>query len=259
MHTAAEAFVLPTCWDGITAKLLERAGFPAIATASAAVAWSHGLMDGERLTRDEMIAAIRRVVRSVVVPVSADLERGYGATPAEVAETVTMVLDEGAVGINIEDGTVEGRQRAVVDMQTRIAAARAAADAAGIPLVINARIDAYLLGLSGEAVFQDTSKRAAAWLDAGASSVFVPGVTDPELMGRLATAIEAPLNILVMDEHTPSREEMDSLGVKRISLGPRLIQAAMGDFDRHCRSMRDTGDFRFLQGAPGFADLNGLF
>ncbi len=259
LHQGKKAFVLPNCWDGITAKLLERAGFPAIATASAAIAWASGVMDGEKLTRGQMVDAIARVVRSVVVPVSADIEKGYGDTPAQVAETVMMVLDVGAVGVNIEDGMADGRQRDIADMRARIRAARRAADTAGIPAVINARMDGYLLGLSGDGVFKDTLNRAVAWLEAGANSIFVPGVTDRELIARLAAGIDGPLNVLVADENTPSREEMESLGVKRISLGPRLIQATMGDFDHHCRSMRDTGDFRFLAGAPGFSDLNGLF
>lgn len=259
MHTACDAFVLPNCWDAISAKILERAGYAAIATASAAIAWSHGVADGENLTRDELIDAIRRIVRSVDVPVSADIEKGYGDSAQQVGETVRSILDAGVAGINLEDSTTEGAQRPIPEMRSRITAARDAASKAGIPLVINARVDAYLLGKSGDEVLYDTITRGNVWLEAGADCVFVPGVDEPDVVRRLVEAIDGPVNIIVLNAHTPPVEELSRLGVKRISLGPRLMQSAMGHLERNARQIRTGGEFGFLSEIPSFSEINGWF
>jgi len=221
LHRTDDVLVLPNAWDSVSAKVLEQAGFPAIATASASISWTRGGPDDEGLSREEAVDAVRLIANSVNVPVSADIEKGFGGTPADVGETVKLVLEAGAVGINIED-SISNDQRSIQDMQARIAGARLAA--ADFPLWINARIDTYLLGQSGEAAFTDTLARADAWVQAGANSIFVPGPGQADLIEELAKSIKVPLNVLVVDENTLPVSEMKKLGVARISTGPRLMQ-----------------------------------
>jgi len=258
LHHASELLVLPNAWDAVSAKVLQAAGFPAVATASASISWARGVQDGESLNRDDMLDAVGLVAGGVDVPVTADIEKGFGENPAEVGQTVAGILAAGAVGINIEDSVGRG-QRPIDDMQARIAAARAAGETADIPLVINARVDAYLLGKSGDDVYADTIARAAAWFEAGADCVFVPGPKDRELIGRLASDINGPINVIVIDEATLSVSELQALGVARVSTGPRLMQCVMGSLRDAARSIREDGDFRFLKGAPGFGEINALF
>ncbi len=253
LHHADDVLVLPNAWDGVSAKVLEMAGFPAIATASASISWTKGVRDGEGLTRDDAIDAIRLIAGAVDVPVTADIEKGFGIDPREVAETVRQSIEAGAVGINIEDSEGPG-QIDVNEMQTRIRAARQIAG--DFPLWINARVDAYLLGKKGDDVYADTIARAKAWIEAGADSIFVPGPKDAGLIGKLVKDIDAPLNVIVIDESTLSVAELKALGVARISTGPRLMQAAMGALQRAATSMRENGDFRFMDGAANFAEIN---
>lgn len=193
LHTPAAPLALANAWDVASARIVEASGAPAVATTSAGVAWSLGSPDGDALARDRALDLVARVVAAVSVPVTADIEGGFGADPAAVGETVTGVLDAGAVGINIEDG-----HRDPAEQIERLAAARAAADAAGVPLYINARVDTYLRGFGEDATrLDDTLARAAAYLREGASGVFVPGVLDPATVAELAKGIDAPLNILL--------------------------------------------------------------
>lgn len=253
LHQSDDVLVLPNAWDGVSAKILEMAGFPAVATASASISWTKGVRDGEGLTRDDAIAAVRLIAESVDVPVTADIEKGFGVDPREVGKTVTMAIEAGAVGINIEDSVGPG-QVDVNEMQTRIRAARQVAG--DFPLWINARVDAYLLGKSGDHVYADTVARAAAWIEAGANSIFIPGPKDAALIGKLVKDIDAPLNVIVIDQSTLSVAELKDLGVARVSTGPRLMQAAMGALQRAAASIREDGDFRFMADAADFASIN---
>src|SRR5436309_13301048 len=143
LHTGPRILVLPNAWDVITARLIESVGFAAIATSSAGVAWALGYADGERISRGEMLAVVRRIASSASVPVTADMEAGYGPTPEAAAETARGVIAAGAVGLNLEDGTNDGRLVDVALHQDRIRAMRETGAAAGVPLVINARTDAF--------------------------------------------------------------------------------------------------------------------
>ncbi|MEO0618656.1 MAG: isocitrate lyase/phosphoenolpyruvate mutase family protein, partial [Pseudomonadota bacterium] len=204
----------------------------------------------------QALAGVRLVAGSVDVPVSADIERGFGDDPQAIAATIAEVIDAGAVGINIEDSIDGGTQRDIAEMQARIRGAR---DGAGdFPLWINARVDAYLLGKSGDDVYSDTIARAAAWIAAGADSIFVPGPKDAGLIAQLVADISAPLNVIVIDETTLSVAELKALGVARVSTGPRLMQAAMTGLHAAIRSIREDGDFRFLEDATGFGALQKL-
>ncbi|MCP2325887.1 2-methylisocitrate lyase-like PEP mutase family enzyme [Hamadaea flava] len=176
LHVPGRPLVLANAWDAASAALVAAAGAPAVATTSAGVAWSLGVPDGDVLAREQAVELIARIVRAVGVPVTADIESGFGATPDEVAETVRAVVAAGAAGINIEDNSHGGPAvlRPVAEQAERLAAVRDAAADSG--LFVNARIDTYLAGAGG---LDETVERAIAYLAAGADGVFVPGVADP--------------------------------------------------------------------------------
>jgi 2-methylisocitrate lyase-like PEP mutase family enzyme len=255
----ARPLVLPNAWDAATARIIELAGAPAIATTSAGMSWALGRGDGQRLERDQIIAAVRRIAAAVAVPVNADVESGYGdGTPADVAETVRAVLAAGAVGINLED-SIGGRLLAPERQAERLGAARAAAAAAGTDLVLNARTDVYLFGSGGAAErFDDTVRRAAAYRAAGADCLFVPGVVDRDTIGRLVAAIGMPLNIMA-GPGAPGTRELGELGVARVSVGPAITMAALEATRRAARELLDCGTYGGMEAAMPFGEANGMF
>ena len=240
-------FVLPNAWDPGSARILERVGFPAIATTSAGVAWSCGVPDGGALDWESMLERITRIVQAVDVPVTADLESGYD----DVARTVAQAAEAGAVGGNLEDAA-GGTLFDIEDAVGRIALARAAAP----DFVLNARTDTYFVG-SGD--FDETLERATRYLDAGADCVFVPAVPDAETIRRLAVRIPAPLNIVAGLANTIDVPTLFSLGVRRVSLGGSLARAAYGGLERAARELLDVGTLGFLDGVIGYVDLQRRF
>lgn len=262
LHEAPEILVLPNCWDAGSAKILADAGFPAIATTSAGIAFSQGYADGHNISRKEICAAVARCAAIIAVPLSADLEGGYGATPADVAETVRQAIGAGAVGANIED-SIAADETPMLDEKVaieRIRAGRKAADEAGMSFVLNARTDVYLYnkGPATEAMFDMAVSRANAYAAAGARSVFVPGVTDAELIGRLADAIEAPLNILA-GPNSPSTAELEALGVARVSIGGSLARACLTLVETAARELLSSGTYDFAKDSFSNAELNRRF
>ena len=252
---AGPGFVLPNAWDAGSARILEQVGFPAIATTSAGIAWSCGVPDGEALDRDRMLEIIGRIVDAVGVPVTADLEAGYGDTAADVGRTVAMAVEVGVVGGNLEDagaGVLFGIDEAV----DRIAAARAAAPSGSF--VLNARIDTYFAGTPGDA-FDETVRRATRYLDAGADCIFVPGVVEEGTIRRLAAAIPGPLNVVAGLASLIDAPALFSLGVRRVSLGGSLARAVLSMVERAGRELLDSGTLGFLDGAIGYADLQQRF
>jgi 2-methylisocitrate lyase-like PEP mutase family enzyme len=251
MHTAGAPLVLVNAWDVASARIIEAAGARAIATTSAGVAWSLGAPDGDALDRESAVGLVARLAPAVSVPVTADIESGFGETPAQVADTVRAVLAAGAVGVNIEDAAPGGALRQVDDQCARLAAARVAADGAGVPLYVNARIDTFLSGV-GEAT--ETVARATAYLEAGADGVFVPGVSDPDTIRTLVAKISAPVNILAGPGSLPIAE-LAGLGVARVSLGSAAAYAVAR---RVAEEAFDRGTYESLAGSPGFAAVNAL-
>jgi len=221
LHAGPDILVLPNAWDAASAAVMEDAGAKAVATSSAAVAWAHGYPDGDALPLEKVLLTIETVVRAVKVPVTADIEGGYTDDLGQLAENIRAVVGAGAVGVNLEDGTRDP------DLHARkIEAARKAADAAGVALFINARTDTYLKRLfEGDAAEAETVKRAALYRGAGASGVFVPGPTDEALIGRLAGAIDGPMNIMLTGG-LPSSARLQALGVRRLSSGGRPFAGA---------------------------------
>jgi 2-methylisocitrate lyase-like PEP mutase family enzyme len=256
LHRGDGILVLPNAYDVVSACVLADVGFEALATTSGGCAFSLGFSDGEIISRAEMAAVVGRIAGAVELPVSADMEAGYGSGPDDVAETIRATIGAGAVGINIEDSTKHG-PRALIDFDlsvARIQSARAAA--AGFPMVINARTDVYSVQASDdEAMFVEAARRANAYLEAGADCAFVIGVRDAELIGRLAGAIDGPLNVLA-GLGTPSVEELHSLGVKRVSLGSSFAKAALGHVKKAAEELHNHGTYEFVRGGLGQPEIN---
>jgi 2-methylisocitrate lyase-like PEP mutase family enzyme len=252
--------VLVNAWDAMSARLVEAAGAQALATTSAGVSWALGRPDGQGLSREQMLAGVRLIAGAVRIPVSADVESGYGAgTPRDAAETARGVLDAGAVGLNLEDAP--GTDGAVVvDAEyhaERIAAMRAAA---GPDLFINARTDAILrkVGTDAGAQFDEAVRRARLYLAAGADGVFVPGAVDADTIGRLAAAIDAPLNV-IGGPGVPSIPELRALGVRRVSVGPGLARAVMAHVRRAAAELLGPGTYAAIGEQLTSPEANALF
>jgi 2-methylisocitrate lyase-like PEP mutase family enzyme len=254
--------VLPNAWDAMSARLVEAAGARAVATTSAGVAWALGYPDGQRIPRERMLEAVALVARTVRVPVSADVESGYGAgTPADAAETARGVIAAGGVGLNLEDAP--GRDGApVVDAEyhaERIAAVRRAAHEAGVDLFVNARTDTYVrkLGADDAARFDETVRRARLYREAGADGIFVP-LAPTEVIGRLAAAIDAPLNVIA-GPGSPTIAELRALGVARVSLGPGLARSVMAHVRRAAAEVLGPGTYGTLAEQLPSPEANALF
>jgi len=261
LHQGSKLLVLANVWDVATARLVEEAGFRAVATSSAAIANSLGYPDGQQISRAEMLRVVERIANHVELPVSADLEAGYGNSDEAVAELVPAMIAAGAVGLNFEDGTRDAPNPLFpVERQVeRIKRLRAAADAAGVPVVINARTDVYLAEVDEPVTrFEHAVKRANAYRQAGADCLFVPGVRDRETIRQLVKSVEGPLNILA-GPGTPPLEDLHRLGVARVSFGSWPFRAAMGLFRKFLREVNKRGTFSAIEAEhPSYADLNQL-
>jgi len=261
MHDRSRILVLPNAWDAMSARVIEDAGARAIATTSAGVAFSVGYPDGEAIPRDEMIAAIARIARVVTIPVSADIESGFAHDARGVAETVRRVIDAGAIGINLEDQIHDGTH-SLYDLGVavdRVRAAREAADSTGIPIVINARTDVYLLGIGEpDSRFEHAVRRANAYRKAGADCLFLPGVSCRADIERIVPALEGPLNLLAFPG-IPTIAELERLGVARMSVGTRLTLGAMSSLKKTVVELVSAGKYEStLEDATTYADANRL-
>lgn len=258
MHHGPRILVLPNVWDVASARIIEDAGYPALATTSAGVAFSLGYPDGQKISRDEMLARVARIVRAVNVPVTADVEGGYGDRPDDAAETARGVIASGVVGMNFEDGTGDP-SRPLVDLSRQLEKIRAIREAAlktGVLLVLNARTDVYLDQVGApETRYDETLKRAIAYRDAGAECVFVPGVRDPEIIRRLVADLKCPLNILA-GVGSPPIGQLEELGVARVSLGSGPMRATLGFLRRMAEELKAAGTYNAFEGAPSHGDVN---
>jgi 2-methylisocitrate lyase-like PEP mutase family enzyme len=237
--------LLPNAWDAMSARQFEAAGFPAIATTSGGVAWALGYADGEKSPWPEIVSAHERITRVVRVPVTADIEAGFGETPADVGKSIAAIVRTGVVGFNLEDGTPRPDMpvRPIEDAVARIRAARQAAEAAGVPAVINARTDIYLKNVGDPAGrFDEVVKRAKAYLAAGADCIYPFGFIDLETVGRLAKAIPAPINI-VARAGAPPVAELQKLGVARVTIASGATLAVMSLIKTIGDDLRATGTF----------------
>ncbi len=233
LHTNGKLLVLPNIWNPIGARILERKKFPAVATASAAVAASLGYADGENIKRSTLIDIITRIATSVDVPVTVDIESGYGETTSELEETVLQVITSGVVGINLEDSLQEGGALRSIEAQCeRIAAVRDIADQKGVPLVINARVDSFLTNTFGakEEKLEDAILRAEAYTNAGADCIYPIGPGDKETLLLLKARIAAPLNALASAAAAPL-SVLQEIGINRVSFGPFIFRSCVKKFE----------------------------
>jgi 2-methylisocitrate lyase-like PEP mutase family enzyme len=261
LHSGPRILVLPNAWDVASARIFEDAGFPAIGTTSAGVAFSLGFPDGQKIPRDEMLGVVRRIAEAVEIPVTADVEAGFGTTPEEVADTARAVIAAGAVGMNIEDGS-EAKPDSLAEVNHQkeiIHAVLEAAAGAGTPFVLNARTDIFLYGMGpAETRLARAIDRLNAYHAAGAPSLFAPGVKDKETISQLARGVGGPLNILAT-VGTPPVAELQQLGVARVSVGSGPMRATLGFLGRMARELRDEGVFTLMtDGALPYADANRL-
>ena len=255
LHQGPGLLVLPNAWDAGSARLIESLGARAIATTSAGVAWARGYPDGDVLPIEHLIAVVREMARVVNVPLSIDIEGGYADEPARVAQVVAGVIEAGAAGINIEDGA------GTPDLLcAKIEAAREAATRAGVDLFINVRTDVYLRGLaSGEAAVDEVVRRAGHYRAAGGDGLFVPILTDTAAIKAIAAAIgPLPLNIMLMPG-LPSFEVLSTLGVRRLSAGSAIAQAALGCVGRLTADLLAGNSKEMFANAADYGATNHLF
>ena len=254
--------LLPNAWDAMSARQFEAAGFGAIATTSGGIAWALGFADGEKAPWREVVAAHERVVRAVRVPVTTDIEAGYGDTPAQVGNSIAEILRTGVVGFNLEDGTPrpDVPVRPIEDAVARIRTARAAATAAGVPAVINARVDLYLKNVGDPASrFEETVRRGKAYLTAGADCIYPFGLADMDTMARLVKALDhAPVNI-VARAGTPPVADLERIGVARVSIASGATLAVMSLIQRIGAELRSSGRFDVLEHSMNRPEAQKLF
>ena len=258
LHRGPGALVLANVWDVASARIFEEAGFPALATTSAGIAFSLGYPDGQHILREEMIARIGRIVRAVKVPVSADIEAGYGSTAEDAAKITREMIQSGAIGMNLEDASLDPAHP-LLDLELaveKIKAVREAAARAGVPIVVNARTDVYLLPDAQAATgYYEAHRRLTAYRDAGADCVFAPGLKDSETIGRLVRDLQCPVNILAV-AGSPSIPELEKLGVARVSLGSGPMRATLGVLRSMAEELRSSGTYSALDGAIPHAEVN---
>lgn len=249
LHSADGIFLMPNAWNAGSACMLESAGFPAIGTTSAGIAFCLGLPDYEgALSRGAALEETRRISTAVNVPVSADAENGYGHDPEEVAESIRLFADAGAVGASIEDFaasfavTLYERSHAV----ERVRAAKEAAESLEFPFTLTARAECYLVEHADP--FKESVIRANLYREAGADCLFVPGVKDPETIAGLVREIDGPINVVMgLAENPLTIAELAALGVKRVSIGGSLTRATFGLIRRAAAEMREQGTFNFAE------------
>jgi 2-methylisocitrate lyase-like PEP mutase family enzyme len=264
LHHGNDPLVLINAWDAASACIVERAGFPAIATSSAAVANALGHADGQHTPWPEMVDAIRRIAKAVNVPVTADIEAGFSATAQDLESNIEQIVEAGAVGMNLEDALPNrgelGPLYPLAEQIDRIKRVRKLGEKMKIHLVINARTDAYWQkGVSPEAAMSNTLDRGRAYLQAGADCIFIPGLTKPEHIRTVVEQLKAPVNVLGL-AGMPSIPELGKLGVKRISMGSGAMRVAMSALRRFADEAKTAGTFSALgTNNVTYAEMNAFF
>jgi 2-methylisocitrate lyase-like PEP mutase family enzyme len=246
LHREGPLLILANAWDAASARVIAEAGARAVATSSAAVAWAHGYADGHHLPVSRLLVSVAEIARVVSAPISVDMEGGYSDDPDEVGENVAAMIEAGAVGMNLEDGL------AAPDLTARkIAAARAAADRAGVDFYINARTDVYLKRLAaGGAAIEESIARGNRYKDAGASGLFLPGAVEATVLKAVADGVDLPLNAM-MFPGLPPASELVALGVRRLSAGGGIMQGALAKVREMARAFLAAGDSAAMQAAIG--------
>ncbi|GII89999.1 isocitrate lyase/PEP mutase family protein [Sinosporangium siamense] len=258
LHRGPEPFVVPNPWDAGTARLLAGLGFAALATTSAGLAFTLGRPDGaNRVTRAETLANAAAIVEATRLPVSADLESGFGDTPEEVAETIRLAAETGLVGGSVEDSTGSGAdpQRSLAEAVERVSAAVEAARALPFPFTVTARAENFFVGRPD---LDDTIRRLQAYEEAGADVLYAPGLPDADAVHAVCSSVTRPVNILAGGALRLSVADLGDLGARRISVGSTLVRAALTAFTRGAQELHDHGTLSFATDTTSHRDLNTL-
>lgn len=257
LHKSGDLLVLPNIWDPIGARILAAKGYPAVATASAAVSASLGYQDGEMINRSTLIDLLGRIARSVDVPVTADIETGYGESLSELELTAQQVIEAGVVGINIEDSLRKGDGlRPVEEQCQRISTVRQVANQRGVHLVINARVDSFVSPsfTDGEQAMEEAVQRARAYAAAGADCIYPIGPGDEPTIRALREQIESPINILASPTAAPL-SLLREIGVNRVSFGPFVFRSCLRKFVDIVEGLRADGDYAALSNPMSRAEV----
>ncbi|WP_408009955.1 isocitrate lyase/phosphoenolpyruvate mutase family protein [Pseudalkalibacillus sp. A8] len=248
LHQLSSTFVLPNAWDAMSAKMFEEGGFRAIGTTSAGIAASLGYQDGQQIPFDQMLTVLDRIVQAVNVPVSADIEAGYGKTVEEIVKNVQRIIETGVVGINIEDGTgdPDAPVEEISSQVEKITAIKELSSATEPGLFINARTDLYWLDIGDPSSrFQKTLDRVKAYEEAGADCIFVPGLNDKETIQYLRAEISCPINLLVSPD-LPSLKELSKIGIERVSTGSAPFRATVTLLKKVSEEINNEKNFHLL-------------
>ncbi len=255
LHQRDRAFIIPNPWDTGTARLLAHLGFEALATTSAGYSFSMGQPDNT-IGRDQMLAHVSAIVAATDLPVSADLENGFGDSPEYVAETIRLAADAGLAGCSIEDMTSDpaGPIYCLEHAEARIRAAAEAAHRLPFPFTLTARCENYLCGNPD---LKDTIRRLQAYQSAGADVLYAPGLPGKDEIAAVVQSLDHPVNVLLGPQGS-SLAELSAIGVKRVSVGSALSRAALGAFLRAARELREQGTFTFAADAVSFRDITAM-
>src|SRR2546427_1054817 len=260
LHHGKRILIRPNAWDVPSARVFENEGFPAVATSSAGLMVSLGYPDGEVMGRNEFVSAVERIAKVLSVPLSVDIVAGFGKTTEEVVATVKAILRAGGIGINIEDFAHSTKKLFPVERQVEnVKAIRRLGESMGVPLVINARIDALRFGTGDEEVkFEEAVHRAIAYRDAGADCVYPMGLTEAGSISRFVKELDFPINVMVR-KGLPPVSELERLGVARVNFGPNASYSAMGVLKSAAQEVLEKGTYQNLvDAAISFDELNSL-
>lgn len=257
LHERKQAFIIPNPWDVGTARMLARLGFEALATTSAGFAFSSGVLDNQ-VGRDNMLKHVATIAAATDLPVSADLENGFGDDPKKVAETIRLAAATGIVGGSIEDSVNRPGEK-VYELARAADRVRAAAEAARslpFPFILTARAENYLVGIPD---LKDTIRRLQAYQEAGADVLYAPCITSREDITAVVRAVDRPVNFLMGTQAERfTLAELTEMGVRRVSVGSALSMAALGAFLRAAREMQGSGSFNYTKDAAGFQEISDL-
>lgn len=258
LHQREGAFIIPNPWDAGSARLLARLGFDALATTSAGYAFSLGVQDG-KVGRDTMMVHVAAIAAATDLPVSADLENGFGDDPKTVAETIRMGAAAGLAGGSIEDLSPRPHAKLyeIEHAAERVKAAAEGARSLPFTFTLTARAENYLVG---QPDLKDTIRRLQAFQEAGADVLYAPGLTSKEEIAALVRSVDRPVNVIMgLQGVRMSVAELSAIGVKRISVGSALSRAALGAFLRAAREMRERGTFEFAEEAVSYREISAMF
>ena len=259
LHNNGRILLLPNAWDVISAKIFEKEGAEAIGTTSAGIAAALGYLDGQHMPKDLFLKSVERIISAVNIPVSVDIEAGYGKTVDEVCDTVQKVFEMGAVGINLEDTDPETNQLIGIDQQAdRIRAIHKLITKNNLPLFINARTDVYWSSnISLDKRYEEALRRLLAYKAAGADGIFVPGLNDVSIISKLHSATNLPVNVLGGTWIT-SIDFLKNTGIARISIGSGIFRSEV-TYTQQVYRQFSRGDFSFLKNIISYDAINDLY